>query len=167
MRSGRQYREKLPQPSVESLLYPALETIPDLADALVDIGAIDRVHEKRLAVVGNLDRQRAWRQRDQIGEYRDLEVAFQVQRIGEDAWPQVHPWRGDQPRHAPAGQDQLLDEERGERQYPARTMATAPRLQLLSHKVERQPAEQQAEGEVRQGEGASERGPYQRQQDVV
>ena len=90
-----------------------------LAHGLVDIGAIDRMDEERPAVVRNLDRQGARRQCYQIGEQGDFEVAAHLQRISEDAGPKVHPRRGHQPRHAPARQDEFLDEKHGERQYPA------------------------------------------------
>jgi hypothetical protein len=123
--------------------------------------------EKRPAVVGDLDRQGAGRQRYQIGEKSDLEVAAHLERIGKDARTQVHLRRSHEPRHAPAGQDEFLDEEHGQRQYPAAAIVPASRPELLTDEIQRQPTEEQAKGKIRQGEGTGKRRPQEREQNIV
>src|SRR5690606_41754133 len=42
----------------------------------IRIGAIERVHVERLSVCGHIHRQRPGRQRDEVCEQRDLEIAI-------------------------------------------------------------------------------------------
>ena len=48
------------------------------------IPAIEGVDVEQLAVVGDVDAQRSRRQRDEVGEQRDLEIARHRQREGDD-----------------------------------------------------------------------------------
>ena len=86
----------------------------DVAPGLVGVGAVDRVHEQRLAIGRDVDRQRAGRQRDQVGEQRDLEIAVDLQPVGEDARLQVHARREHQPGDAVAGEHELVGEQHGQ-----------------------------------------------------
>ena len=132
---------------------------------LFGIGAVDRVDEQRLAVRRDVDRQRARRQRDQIGEQRDLEIAVDLQRIGEDARLQVHARRQHQPRDAIGRKHQFVDETaRPAGRSRSGRIAISLRRRCSRAKDEAQGAERKAEQRVGDGERAGEREPGQRQQ---
>ncbi len=80
------------RPSSESLHDPAFETVGDAAPP--PPGRSSRAHARRASCGRrNVDRKRAGRRRDEVGEQCDLEIAVDGQRRGEDAGAS-HPFSG-------------------------------------------------------------------------
>ncbi len=91
-----------------------LETAGNIALCAFGICAIQRVHIEKTAIFRHIDRKRAGRQRDEVGQKRDFKITLHGERKGKNAGASDHVRARDENRNFPGGNGQFLEEQHDE-----------------------------------------------------
>src|SRR5690606_28405840 len=140
--------------------------VGDIRTNAFRVAAIQRMDEEQLPVFGYVDGERAGRERDEVGEERDLQITIDLQGVGDEARLQVHVGRhhGDGDLHGRL--DELDDEEPGQPEDAPSADEIMLGAGFAADQVDGKGRQEESEDKIGEGEGASDSGPDQRQDEV-